>query len=49
MKSQPVLPLRDMSGSIAVEQQGSLSMSMVYVTPKDHSDIPGLVCHLRLH
>lgn len=35
VKSQPLLPLRAMSGSMALEQQGSVSTSLTHVTTKD--------------
>ena len=42
MKSQPVLPVRAMSGVVAMQQQGSVLMSMSPINNKDHVDIPGL-------
>ena len=42
MKSQPVLPVRAMSGLVAMQQQGSVLMSMSPINNKDHVDIPGL-------
>ena len=36
VKSQPMLSLRVMSVSVAMQQQISVSMSMVPITTKDH-------------
>lgn len=47
VKSQPILTLRAMSGSMTKQQQGSVSMSMTHVTIKVHVDVPGLDCSLR--
>lgn len=46
MRFQPVLPLRVMSGSMAMQHQGSVSMSLTYSTTKGHPDISGLGCCL---
>lgn len=37
-----LLLLRIMSGSMALQQWGSLSVSMANVTTKSHTDFPGL-------
>lgn len=42
VKSHPVLPLRDMSESETMQQQGSVSMPLSPVTTKDHEVAPGL-------
>lgn len=39
LRSQPKLPLRDMSGSLAMQGQGS--MSVPHITTREHSDFPG--------
>lgn len=45
-KSQPVW--RAMSGSVAMQQQGSVLMSVAHITTKIHEVIPGLGCCLAL-
>lgn len=45
VKSQSMLPLT-MSGSMAVQQQGSVSMPMAHTTTKNHVDVPDLDCCL---
>ena len=42
VKSQPMLPMRVMSRSVAMQWQTSLPMSMVPITTRDHGDVPGL-------
>ena len=49
MKSQPVLLLRVMSGSIVMQQNGSVLMSVVHITTKDRVDISDLGCCLEPH
>jgi hypothetical protein len=39
IRSQPELPLRTMSESIATQQQGLVSMSMPHVTIREHEDV----------
>lgn len=39
MKSQPMLPLRDMSKSVPIEHQGLASMSMAHITSIEHGDV----------
>lgn len=39
MKSQPMLLLRVISGSMAMQQQGSVWMSTAHITTRDHRDI----------
>lgn len=39
-----MLLLRAMSGSVARQHQGSVSMSVAHITNKDYSDGPGLGC-----
>lgn len=46
MKSQPLLPLRAMAGYVVMQLQASVSMSMIYVTTRDHEDVPRLGSHL---
>lgn len=41
-KSQPVLPLRAMSGFLAMQHQGLEAMSLAHIIMRD---IPGLACH----
>lgn len=41
--------VRVMSGSKAMEQQGSVSMSVTHFTTKGHEAISGLDYHLGLH
>ena len=38
IRSQPEIPLRTMSESIATQQQGLVSMSMPHVTIREHED-----------
>jgi hypothetical protein len=45
VKSQPVLLLRAMSGSVAMQQHQSVSMSVAHITTKGHVDFPGLGDH----
>jgi hypothetical protein len=40
VKSQPVLLLRAMPGSVATQQQGLMSMSVVHITTSEHEDAP---------
>lgn len=42
VKHQPALPRRAMSGSMAMQWQGLVSMSMVHITTREHRDVPGL-------
>lgn len=42
VKYYPVLTLNTMTGSVAMKEQGSLSMCVVHITIKGHVDIPGL-------
>lgn len=42
VKYQPLLPLRVMSGSLAIQWMGLGSMSMAPITTREHRDIPGL-------
>ena len=37
--------LRAMCGSVAVQQQGSMSMSMTHITTEDEADTTGLQGH----
>lgn len=48
VKSQPVLPLRALSGSVVIQWQGSVAVavSVAHITNKDHGDVPGLGSHL---
>jgi hypothetical protein len=46
MKFKPVLPLRAMSGPVAMQNQGSVSICVTHITTKGHADLPGLGCHL---
>lgn len=39
-KYQPALLLRAMSGSVALQQQGSVSMPVAPITTKSHAVIP---------
>lgn len=41
MKSQSVLPLSVFSGSMAMQQQGSVVMSVTHITSEEHADVPG--------
>lgn len=45
MKSQPELPLKAMSGSVAMQHQRSVSMSMAHITVREYEDIPGWSNH----
>lgn len=47
VESQPMLPLRATSGSMAKQQQKSLSMSLAHITAEDYADVPAHDCHLR--
>jgi hypothetical protein len=51
MKSQPLSPLKTMSRSMAMQQQGSVSMSLAHITTKEqgHKDVPGLCNYLGPH
>jgi hypothetical protein len=40
VRSQPELLLRTMSGSVAIQLQGSVLMSIAYVTTREHGDVP---------
>lgn len=40
VKSQLMLQMRVMSGSTAMQQQRSVSMSVSHITTKDHMDSP---------
>lgn len=42
VKSQPMLPLSVLSGSIALKQQGSVVMSITHIISKEHANIPVL-------
>lgn len=42
LKYWPVLPLKAMSGSMVMQQQGSVSISVDHITTKGHEDVPGL-------
>lgn len=47
-----MLPWKTMSESLAMQQYGSVLMSMVHFTPKGHVVIPGLGCqldHVAIH
>lgn len=41
VKSQPVLPLLAMSGSMDIQEQGSMSMFIAHIATKDYAGIPG--------
>lgn len=43
VKSQ--MSVRSISGFMAMQYQGSVSISMACITIRDHADIPGLGCH----
>lgn len=43
VRSQPKLPVRAMSESMAMKWQGSVSMSMSHITTREHGDAPGRV------
>ena len=47
VKSQPVLVLRAMSGSQAMQWQGSALMFMAHIITKGHADVSGPGCHLN--
>lgn len=49
MKSQAILSLRAMSGSMAMQQEDCVLMSITHVITKDHMDVPGLACCLGAH
>ena len=42
----PVLSLKAMSESMALQEQGSMSIFMALATTERHVDLPGLGCHL---
>lgn len=42
VKTQSMLSLRNMSGSMAMEQRGSMPMSIVHIITKCHVAVPGL-------
>lgn len=44
VKSQSMLLLRAMSGSVTMYPQGSVSVSVAHITTKDHAEVPGLGC-----
>lgn len=44
VKFQLALLLRAMSGSIAMQWQGLVLISLTHVTIRDHGDVPGLSC-----
>lgn len=46
MKSQSILPMRAMSGSLVMPLQGSVSISIAHITNTVHAGIPGLGSHL---
>ena len=46
--SQSVMPQRNMSGSMALQQQSFVSRFIVHVTFKGHADILGLSCLLSM-
>lgn len=41
LRSQQELPLRAMYESVAIQWQGSVSMSVAHVTNREHGDVPG--------
>lgn len=47
VKSQNTLPVRAMSATVAVQQQGFVLMSIAYITTEDHAHVPGLGGNLR--
>jgi hypothetical protein len=49
VKSQLMLPLKVMSGSVATRQQEFVVISMAHITTKGHVDFPGLGCCLGLY
>jgi hypothetical protein len=49
VKSCPELPLRTISGSVAMQQKGSVPTFMAYIATKGHVDIPGLGYHGAYH
>jgi hypothetical protein len=40
-RSQPELPLRTKSESVAIQQQGWMLMSVAPISTREHGDIPG--------
>lgn len=49
VRSPPALPLRAKSGSVAMQGQGSVSMSEACTTTGERGDIPGQDSHLGSH
>ena len=49
MKSQCMLPMLAMSRSLAMQLQGSVSISIAHITNTVHSAIPGLNSHMGPH
>lgn len=47
MISRLGLPLRAMSGSVAIPQLGSVLMFIAHDVTEDISDVPGVGCHLK--
>lgn len=45
VKLQPVVPLKSVSGSVAVEEQESVSMSLTHITTREYGDVPGWGSH----
>lgn len=46
MKFWPVLLPKAMSGSLTLQQQRSVLMSVAHATTKDHVEVPSLRCYL---
>lgn len=46
MKPPPMLLLRTISESVAIQWQGSMSMSVAHITTRDHGVVQGLGSHL---
>lgn len=42
MKFQLMLQLKAMSVTMAMQQKGSVSMSVAHISIRDHEDVPGL-------
>lgn len=42
VKTQPLLPLTAMSGSMAMQWLGSVSMSLTHISTREYRDVPGL-------
>ena len=45
---QLMLPLKAMSRSVTIQQQGCVKMSMAHITTKNPVNVPGLDCCLEL-